>query len=198
MFDGLLWELLYFGSGEQRYPKTDRVRLSISSNYLSHAMWIAFVPPSEMMVKRVVESVERVLQSGRGWILGNALVVEFVHAPLLNRGGGDSREWWRVLMRMGHDLNRRKCLLRVSEDESNLCCLRALVLCRAHVEGGGPETLAALCTSSAPASYRFDGECWHSPRHSLRHSRVEGFLEFDGSTVRDCSALLRASEHGRA
>ena len=36
---------------------------------------------------------------------------------------------------MGFHLKGRKCLLRVSEDGSNLCCARALVLCKAHVDG---------------------------------------------------------------
>ena len=58
MFDELLRELLFFESGEPRYPETDRVWLSVSSLDLSHTIWIPFVPLSEMTVERVLESVE--------------------------------------------------------------------------------------------------------------------------------------------
>ena len=132
LFEELLRALLIDENGEPRYPDTDRVRLSISAPDLSHSIWIPFVPPSDMTVERVLESVERVLQSARDWLLGNALVVEFVHAPLPNGGGKVKRG---ILLRMGHDLKTRRCLWRVSEDDSNLCCARALVLCKAHADG---------------------------------------------------------------
>ena len=45
LFEGLLSELLLHENGEPLYPNTDRVRLSINSPDLSHAIWIAFVPP---------------------------------------------------------------------------------------------------------------------------------------------------------
>ena len=138
LFDELLRELLFDENGEPRYPETDRVRLSISSPDLSHSIWIPFIPPSEMTVDRVLESVERVLQSAREWLLGDALVVEFVHAPLPNGGGRDRQG---ILLRMGRDLANRKCLIRVTEDDSNLCCARALVLCIAHAEGERLERL---------------------------------------------------------
>ena len=68
------------------------------------------MPSSKMTVARVLESVECVLQSAREWLLGNSLVVEFVHAPLPNWGGyGDKT---RVLLRIGRDLEGCKCLLR--------------------------------------------------------------------------------------
>ena len=90
-------------------PKSDRVRLSIIAPDLSHSIWISFVPLSEMTVARVLETVERVLQSAQEWLLGNSLVVEFVHAPLPNGGGyGDKKG---VLLRNGRDLEWCKCLL---------------------------------------------------------------------------------------
>ena len=84
LFEGLLRELLFLESGLPRYPETDRVRLGINSPDLSHAIWIPFIPPSEMTVQRVLESLERVLQSAREWLLGDSLLVEFVHAPFVN------------------------------------------------------------------------------------------------------------------
>ena len=131
LFEGLLGELLLGENGEPLLPDTDRVRLSINSPDLSHAIWIAFVPPSEMTVERVLEGVERVIQSARDWLLGDALTVEFVHAPLPNGAGFDSK---RILLRMGQHLRGRRCIIRVTEDNSNLCCARALVLCRAYAD----------------------------------------------------------------
>ena len=97
LLEGLLRELLFLESGLPGYPETDRVQLSINSPDLSQAIWIAFVPPSEMTVERVSESVERVLQSAREWLLGDPLLVEFVHAPLPNEGDFDSK---KVMLRM--------------------------------------------------------------------------------------------------
>ena len=125
----MLQELLFFENGDWRHPSTDRVRLSLSSPDLNHAIWIAFMPPEELTVDRVLEAVERVLQSSREWLL----TAEFVHATL-PRGGGKFYQRG-VLMRLGHHLERRRCLLKVTEDKSNLCCSRALVLCKAYVDG---------------------------------------------------------------
>ena len=144
LFESMLRGLLFDAeTGERLYPDTDRVRLSINAPDLSHAIWIAFVPPSEMTVERVMESVERVIQSAREWLLGDSLVVEFVHAPLPRGGGFDDK---RILLRMGHQLKGRKCLINVTEDGSNLCCARALVLCKAYADESGFKSLLRSLT----------------------------------------------------
>ena len=139
-FTGLLDELLLLPGGEHRYPATDRVRLSIISPHLSHAIWIPFIPPSELTVSRILKSVERVLQSARDWLLQGSLTVEFVHAALPHGGGVKPL----ALARLGCDLKNRNNLIKVSQDPGNLCCARALVLCRAHAEGEGVRNLRSV------------------------------------------------------
>ena len=133
LFGAMLQELMFFENGDRRQASTDRVRLSLNSQGLSHAIWIAFVPPEELTVDRVFEAVERVLQSSREWLLGDSLTAEFVHATLPRGGGKFDRRG--VLLRLGRHLEKRRCLLKVTEDKSNLCCARAIVLCKAYADG---------------------------------------------------------------
>ena len=119
---------------QQRYPDTDRVRFSLSSPGLDHDIWIPFGPPSELTLGRVMESVEKVLQSNRRWLLEDAMTVEFVHAAL-PRGGGRGIKMSRLAANFENMLKKKKCFIRVSPDAQNLCCARALVLCKAHADG---------------------------------------------------------------
>ena len=112
-------------------------------------------------------TVARVLQSAREWLLEGAMEVEFVHAALLMGGG-------KLLLGLGCDLERRHCLLWVTVDEDNLCCARALVVCRAFDKGQG--NLRVLLRSPnnarAPSRHCFDEMRGHSTGHAFRCTQV--------------------------
>ena len=118
---------------QPRYPDTDRVRFSISAPGLDHAIWVPFAPPSELTMARVMESVEKVLQSDRQWLLTDAVNVEFVHAALPAGGRGMKIE--RLEANFERMLEKKKCFIKVPPDPENLCCARALVLCKAYKDG---------------------------------------------------------------
>ena len=97
------------------------VRLTISSPELDHEIWLPFMRPDQLTADRVLEEVDRVLQSDDEWLFKD-FFVNFIHAPL--PVGGKYFRWGNSLQNY---LQKKKSLIQIPSTPENLCCARAIV-----------------------------------------------------------------------
>lgn len=105
----------------------DRVRLTLTSRYLHHEIWLPFMRPEELDADRVMIEVDRVVQSNDQWLF-DAVDIHFIHAPLPAGAG-----YLRGLGSLSSYLEKKKCFIRIPSKD-NMCFARAIVTARARLQ----------------------------------------------------------------
>ena len=104
----------------------DQVRLTLTSRYLHHEIWVPFMTPEQLTAERVMTEVDRVVQSNDQWLFDD-VSVHFIHAPLPVGGGR-----LRGVGSLAAYLDKKKCLIQIPRSDDNLCCARAIVTAKAR------------------------------------------------------------------
>ena len=107
----------------------DRVRLTVTSASLDHEIWLPFMTPGELTAERIMIEVERVIQSNDEWLFEGHFVITFIHAPLpAGQGYGKHATRLQTL------LHQKRCIIQIPVKKDNLCCAKAIITAKAHVE----------------------------------------------------------------
>ena len=104
------------------------VRMAITSPELEHEIWIPFMRRNLLSVERIMEEVERVIQSNDEWLFGD-FFINFIHAPL-PVGGGMTKGG----AALATYLKSKRCFIQIPQKSDNLCCARAIVTAKARID----------------------------------------------------------------
>ena len=106
----------------------DRVRLTLTSRFLHHEIWLPFMRPDQLTPDRVMVEIERVVQSNDQWLFSD-FYLTFIHAPLPAGGA-----WCRgAAGSLVSYLDKKRCLIQIP-NQDNLCCARAIVTGKARLD----------------------------------------------------------------
>ena len=117
----------------------DRIFFRLSSNRLDNNFHSARFQAGEWRndIRRVDEFMNvmsRMLNSNEQFELNDTFQLEFVHVRASPQGGGHGRDY-----KPGHQAStkfrlKKKCIVKIPRNEQNLCCARAIVTAKAHVD----------------------------------------------------------------
>lgn len=103
------------------------VRICIQADSLDKPISTTLMPVSSLTVEKVLSSVMKVLQSKENIKLDYGFLVDVV---IINRPVGGGR---RKICNIPMDRLNKKSILSIPEDDSNLCCAKAIVYALAHL-----------------------------------------------------------------
>ena len=85
-------------------------------------------------VDEFMNVMSRMLNSNEQFELNDTFQLEFVHVRASPQGGGHGRDY-----KPGHQAStkfrlKKQCIVKIPRNEQNLCCARAIVTAKAHVD----------------------------------------------------------------
>ena len=122
LFDSLLHDITANANDN------DFIRLSIQTPQLDYPIQLPFTKKTDLKVSRILDEIERVLQSDEEFILDDGVEIEVIHVH--NPNGGKNRQGYVNLDRF---LINKRCIIRI-QNADDLCCARAIVTAKAKLD----------------------------------------------------------------
>lgn len=122
-----LFSLLISRTTEGLNP-TDRIRFCILADALDKPISTNMMFVSELTVEKLMSAVMKVLQSKDTIQLDAGFIVQVI--TIVNPIGAGKRKISNIAL----DRLEKKCILSIPTDEEGLCCAKAIVFAKAHLE----------------------------------------------------------------
>ena len=122
LFDSLLQDITANANDN------DFIHLSIQTPQLDYPIQLPFTKKIDLRVSRILDEIERVLQSDEEFILDDGVEIEVIHVH--NPNGGRNRQGYVNLDRF---LMNKKCIIRI-QNVDDLCCARAIITAKAKID----------------------------------------------------------------
>ena len=110
-------------------PAHDQVRFVLRSPQLENPISLPFMPLSRLTTERVLDEIERVIQSNREFRLNDRVQVNLIHVAMPN--GGTSTK--RSEINLEKHLAKKGSIIRI-QNKDEICLARALVVSIAKIE----------------------------------------------------------------
>ena len=120
-------------------PENDFVRITINSNFLDYSISIPFCLRGNFNIDRILDEVERVVQSQRDWLLQGqfSLTLYHVEMPIGGVSGMKMKGRGRYgVSRLFEYLKRKRSVVMIENSRDYLCMARAIVISKAAVQLG--------------------------------------------------------------
>lgn len=122
-----LFSLLIRRTTEGLNP-TDRIRFCIQADGLDKPISTNMMFVSDITVEKILSKIIQVLQSKENIQLDDGFIVHVI--TILNPVGAGRRKISNIAL----DRLEKKCVLNIPTEEEGLCCAKAIVFAKAHLE----------------------------------------------------------------
>ena len=120
-------------------PDNDFIRITINSGLLDYSISIPFCLRGNFNIDRILDEVERVVQSQRDWLLQGQFSITLYHVEMPRGGVSGMKMKGRGkygVSKLYEYLKKKKSVVVIENRHDNLCMARAIVISKAALQLG--------------------------------------------------------------